>query len=88
MINPVNSSGLFSLKVLSEILFFLVKLQHNLTENASGRRVFKKVKERPISLGFLVGERTIATFQGSNLYSEMSYHNAFFYVINFSNKRS
>ena len=55
MINPINSSGLFSLKVLSQNLFLLVKLQNNLTENASGRRVFKRVKERPISLGSLVG---------------------------------
>ena len=55
MINPINSSGLFSLKVLFQNLFLLVKLQNNLTENASGRRVFKRVKERPISLGFLVG---------------------------------
>ena len=52
MINTINSSVLFSLKVLSQILFFLVKLQHNLTENESGRRVFKRVKERPISLVF------------------------------------
>ena len=88
MINPINSSGLFSLKVLSQILFFLVKLQHNLTENASCRRVFKRVKERSISLGFLVGEKTIATFQWNNLYAVMSYHDAFWYVINFANKRS